>query len=78
MGQGLVTDLDNQNWKKSRALFNHGFHRNVLINYVTEFNEKCDILMENLRTKCDGKTIISMNYELNRFALDVISNVKII
>lgn len=76
VGSGLVTEVDDEKWKKSRALFNHGFHRNVLINSMADFNDKTNILMEKLRSKANGKTIVSMNTEINKFALDIISSVR--
>ena len=30
MGNGLVTELDNEKWKNRRALFNPGFHRGYI------------------------------------------------
>nr|UOU03252.1 cytochrome P450 3049C1 [Brachionus rubens] len=75
MGLGLVTDTNEQRWKKRRAIFNPGFHRSVLMNCLKEFNLKTDILMEKFRTLADGKTEISLFKEINRMTLDIISSV---
>ena len=43
--------------------------------WVKEFNDKGDILMEKFRSLADGKTLVTFQTEINRFALDVISSV---
>nr|UOU03258.1 cytochrome P450 3049A1 [Brachionus rubens] len=73
LGNGLVTELDKDKWKKSRALFNHGFQRNVLMKCMKEFDDKNNVLMEKLRTLADGKTVVTLFTEINKFALDVIA-----
>nr|APA31884.1 cytochrome p450 06963 [Brachionus plicatilis] len=75
LGTGLVTEIDKEKWKASRALFNHAFQRNILKTFLDEFNEKSNLLMEKLRGKADGKTLVTMFPELNKFALDIISSV---
>lgn len=44
--------------------------------WVKEFNDKSDILMEKLRLLADGKKLITLYQEVNRFTLDVISSVS--
>nr|AHL88992.1 cytochrome p450 3049A1 [Brachionus koreanus] len=75
LGTGLVTEIDKDKWKKSRALFNHAFQRNVLKTFLDEFNQKSNLLMEKLRSKADGKTMVTMFPEVNKLALDIISSV---
>lgn len=75
LGTGLVTEINKDKWKSSRALFNHAFQRNVLKTFFDEFNEKSNLLMEKLRSKADGKTRITMFPEINKLALDIISSV---
>ena len=43
--------------------------------FVNQFNSKADILMEKLRTKADGKTVVTLLEEFNRVALDAIAQV---
>ena len=48
----------------------------VLLDFVKEFNNKADILLERLRTMADGKTSINLFEELNKATLDAIANVN--
>nr|ATW72316.1 cytochrome p450 CYP3049A4 [Brachionus calyciflorus] len=73
LGKGLVTQIDKEKWKKSRALFNHGFQRSVLMQCFKEFDDKANIVMEKLRSQADGKKLVTLFPEINKFALDVIS-----
>nr|AHL88995.1 cytochrome p450 3049C1 [Brachionus koreanus] len=75
MGLGLVTETNGGQWRKRRQIFNPGFHRSVLINCLSQFNEKTDQLMEKLYKLADGKTEISLFKEINRMTLDIISSV---
>nr|ARQ84122.1 cytochrome P450 [Brachionus plicatilis] len=75
LGTGLTTEIDKEKWKPVRALFNHAFQRNILKTFFDDFNEKSNLLMEKLRSKPDGKTLVTMFPELNKFALDIISSV---
>lgn len=75
LGHGLLTEIDNERWKKKRSIFNHGFQRSFLMNCLNEFNESSNIFMEKLRTVADGKTITVLGKEINRMALDIIANV---
>nr|QUF59390.1 cytochrome p450 CYP3049F1 [Brachionus angularis] len=75
LGHGLITDTNFDRWKKRRALFNHGFQQHVLINAITDFNLKIDLLLERLRTLADGKTQVILFNEINHAALDIIAKV---
>lgn len=75
MGDGLVTEIDHDKWKARRALFNPGFHRQILMKFMTEFNSKADILVNFLKSKADGKTEITLLDEFNHTALDIIASV---
>jgi hypothetical protein len=44
--------------------------------FVKQFNSLTDILMEKLRTKADGKTVVSLLNEMNRATLDAIASVN--
>lgn len=48
----------------------------VLMTFVKQFNSLTDILMEKLRTKADGKTVVSLLNEMNRATLDAIASVN--
>ena len=43
--------------------------------FVNQFNSKSDHLMDKLRTKADGKTVITLWDEFNRVSLDAIAQV---
>ncbi len=43
--------------------------------FVNQFNSKADHLMDKLRRKADGKTVITLWDEFNRVALDAIAQV---
>lgn len=75
LGKGLLTQIDNESWKKKRSVFNHGFQRSFLMNSLKEFNDNSNFLMEKLRTMADGKTKVVLANEINRMALDIIANV---
>jgi cholesterol 24(S)-hydroxylase len=73
LGQGLVTEMDYEKWKTRRAIFNHGFHRNVLMTFNDHFNSVVNSLLEKLRQKADGKTYINLFKEINKATLDAIA-----
>jgi len=75
LGNGLVSEQNHEKWKRDRALFNPGFHRQKLLGYMDEFNLKGDILIEKLRELADGKTFIRLHNEISHAALDVIASV---
>ena len=77
IGNGLLTDLDNEHWKHRRSMFNPSFHKQVLNGFIDEFNVKGDMLLEKLEKKANGKTVISMLDEFNRATLDVIASVSL-
>ena len=78
MGNGLVTDVDQNRWKHRRALFNPSFHKHVLYGFIDEFNTKSDILLEQMRSMADGKTQITLLDQFNHAALDLIATVYLI
>ena len=43
---------------------------------MSQFNESADIYLDKLSTLADGKTVVNMNIEFYRVALDVIAKVK--
>lgn len=44
LGYGLVTEPNFDKWRKRRAIFNHGFSRGVLMDFVHSFNQTADIV----------------------------------
>ena len=46
-----------------------------LLEFMSEFNAKGDILMEHLRLKADGKQVVTLLKEFNHAALDAIASV---
>lgn len=76
-GRGLATETDQKRWKHRRALFNPAFHKQVIANFLQEFNYKGDQLLEKIRKLADGKTIVTLMDEFGRTALDVISHVAL-
>ena len=76
MGRGLITEVDNSRWKNKRDRLNSAFHRKPLLEYLADFNTKCDSLIERLRTLADGKTVVTVFNEVNHAALDIIANVR--
>nr|ATW72322.1 cytochrome p450 CYP3049F2 [Brachionus calyciflorus] len=75
LGNGLLSNTDSESWKKRRNLFNNGFHRNILMNSIEEFNTKVDSLLVRLRLLSDGCTKITLFKEINHMALDVIASI---
>lgn len=43
--------------------------------FVSQFNAKVDCLLEHLRKKADGKTIVKLLPELNHLTLDAIAQI---
>ncbi len=77
LGRGLITEVDKSRWQTKRGRLNSAFHRKPLIEYLDDFNTKCDILIERLRTLADGKTVVTVFNEVNHAALDIIANVSL-
>jgi len=75
LGTGLVTNLDDESWKKRRDILNPAFHRKNLKDLMSSFNSTANLLLEHLGTMADGKTEIYMYDQFARAALDVICKV---
>jgi len=75
LGTGLVTNVDNESWKKRRVILNPAFHRKSLKDLMDSFNSTANILLEHLGTMADGKTEVCMCDQFARAALDVICKV---
>jgi len=46
------------------------------MNFVSQFNNKADILMDKLMKLADGVTPVNLFHEINRATLDAIALVK--
>ncbi|XP_038078422.1 cholesterol 24-hydroxylase-like [Patiria miniata] len=74
-GKSLVTEIDHETWKPMGALFSPAFHRNFLKTCIVQFNTSCDLLLESLSKKADGKTEVNMLDMFNSVSLDCITKV---
>ena len=74
-GNGLVTVLDHDLWKKHRSLINPAFHRRYLMNLMSAFNSSCDLFLNKINGIADGKTVVNMAEEFARVTMDVIGKV---
>ena len=72
LGTGLLTNVNKENWKIKRRLIDPAFHRKYLKFMVPQMNSCCDILINKLAEKADGKTRVHMLNELTNLTLDVI------
>ena len=64
--------------KRFRTTLNNFFIYAIirsLLEFMSEFNAKGDILMEHLRLKADGKQVVTLLKEFNHAALDAIASV---
>lgn len=75
LGNGLVTDRDNEHWHKQRRMMDPAFSRTYLMGLMGTFNEKAEELMEQLSEKADGKAEFSMHEMMSKVTLDVIAKV---
>lgn len=75
VGNGLVTQMDHGVWQKRRTVLNPAFHRRHLMNFMSAFNNSCDLFLSKLDEMADGKTVVDMAQEFSRVTLDVIGKV---
>jgi len=75
LGDGLVTNMDNEGWIKRRGVLNPAFHRKSLKELMSSFNSTANLLLEHLGTMADGKTEVCMIDQFAHAALDVICKV---
>ncbi|XP_053331286.1 cholesterol 24-hydroxylase-like isoform X2 [Spea bombifrons] len=75
MGNGLVTDQDNEHWRKQRNMIDPAFRRNYLVGLMEPFNEKAEALMKKLSEKIRSNRKVKMHDMMSRLALDVIAKV---
>ena len=76
VGYGLVTNTNHSSWRKRRKLMNPAFHRKSLKNFVSNFNNVCDMFLSHMDTVVDGGKPTSMVQEFANVTLEVISQVS--
>lgn len=74
-GQGVLTEIDHEVWRRKRAMLNPAFHRKYLMNLMDAFNSVGDEFLEKLGQLADGKTHVRMADEFARVTLDIIGKV---
>lgn len=74
-GQGILTEVDHEIWRRKRAMLNPAFHRKYLMNLMDAFNSVGDEFLGKLRQYADGKTPVRMVDEFARVTLDIIGKV---
>ncbi|XP_022090979.1 cholesterol 24-hydroxylase-like [Acanthaster planci] len=72
---GLLTESNVPKHMKRRALFDPAFHRKYLKTLISTFNQSANVLIEKLTNVADGKTVVPMLDEFNKFTLDVLAKV---
>ncbi|KAL9961375.1 hypothetical protein ACROYT_G030299 [Oculina patagonica] len=74
-GQGVLTEIDHEIWRRKRAMLNPAFHRKYLMNLMDSFNSVGDEFLEKLGQLADGRTPVRMADEFARVTLDIIGKV---
>lgn len=74
-GNGLFSELNNDNWARKRKMFNPAFKRGYLVKLMDQYNNSVTELVTHLMPKADGNTEILMAEEFNKVALDIIAKV---
>ena len=74
-GQGILTEVDHETWRRKRAMLNPAFHRKYLMNLMDAFNSVGDEFLKKLGQLADGKTPVRMADEFARVTLDIIGKV---
>ena len=72
MGTGLLTNLDDTQWRHRRSLMSPAFHRSYLRNLMCHFNQSSDILLNRLRGEAEKGLDIRMVDAFSLVTLDVI------
>ncbi|XP_056402793.1 cholesterol 24-hydroxylase-like [Hyla sarda] len=75
MGNGLVTDQDNDHWSMQRKVIDPSFKKDCLIEFMETFNEKAEELEEQLSCHIDRECQVAMHEMLRRVTLNVIAKV---
>ena len=76
IGYGLISNTDEQSWRKRRRLMNPAFHRKNLRNFQDNFNKVCDRFLSRMDTVVDSGKPVSMVSEFAKVTLEAISQVS--
>ena len=76
IGYGLVSNTDEQLWRKRRRLMNPAFHRKNLRDFQKNFNNVCDRFLSRMDTVVDSGKPVSMVSEFAKVTLEAISQVS--
>ena len=76
IGYGLVSNTDEQSWRKRRRLMNPAFHRKNLREFQDNFNKVCDRFLSRMDTVVDSGKPVSMVSEFAKVTLEAISQVS--
>ena len=76
IGYGLIVNSNEALWRKRRQLMNPAFHRKCLKDFVSNFNNVCDMFLTRMNTVIDGGKPTSMVQEFANVTLEVISQVS--
>lgn len=77
LGTGLLMSTDKK-WHSRRKIITPTFHFTILEQFVEVFNQQGDIMIEKLKAKADGKTVINIQPDICLAALDIIAGKKFI
>jgi cholesterol 24(S)-hydroxylase len=75
-GYGLVMNTNEASWRKRRQLMNPAFHRKCLKDFISDFNDVCDMFLTRMDAVVDGGKPTSMVQEFAKVTLEVISRVS--
>ena len=76
VGYGIVTNTDEDSWRKRRHLMNPTFHRKRLRDFMSNFNNVCDRFLARMDTVVDDGKPTSMVQEFAKVTLEAISQVS--
>ncbi|XP_028406656.1 cholesterol 24-hydroxylase-like [Dendronephthya gigantea] len=76
VGYGLVTNTNEESWRKHRQIMNPAFHRKSLKEFISNFNDVSDLFLTRMDTVVDGGQPTSMVQEFGKVTLEVISQVS--
>ena len=76
VGYGLVTNTNEESWRKRRQIMNPAFHRKCLKEYISNFNYVSDLFLTRMDTVVDGGQPTSMVEEFAKVTLEAISQVS--
>lgn len=76
VGYGLVANTNEASWRKRRQLMNPAFHRKCLKDFVSNFNNVCDMFLTHMNSVVDGGKPTSMVEKFGNVTLEVISQVS--